>query len=330
MSVENFLIIRTSSLGDILHALPAFAALRKKRPEARIAWAVEQKGKEILDLVPGLDEIIIVGTPGWRKNIRRKNQVACDFQGLIKSGFIAFLSLSGKRLGYHRQNLKEPLASIFYTDQLEEISEADHVIAKNLKLLTLVGINEEKYEFPLAVPEAIRNAVKEKIGRLEDRSGRKLVLFNVGAAWPTKRWFSENWIAVLKDLASEPIFPLLLWGSPEEEAIAQRIHRETGIPLAPFLSVKEIMALLKDTSLLVSGDTFAMQAACALDVPVVGIFGPTNPKRNGPFLSRDKIAYHEMSCSRCYRRSCDSLECLKLIKPEEITPLIRQSLQENA
>lgn len=328
--MENFLIIRTSSLGDILHTLPAFAALRKKRPEARIAWAVEQKGKEILDLVPGLDEIIIVGTPGWRKNIRKKNQVALDFQGLIKSGFIAFLSLSGKRLGYHRQNLKEPLASIFYTDQLEEISEADHVIAKNLKLLTLVGINEEKYEFPLAVPEAIRNAVKEKIGRLEDRSDRKLVLFNVGAAWPTKRWFSENWIAVLKDLASEPIFPLLLWGSPEEEAIAQRIHRETGIPLAPFLSVKEIMALLKDTSLLVSGDTFAMQAACALDVPVVGIFGPTNPKRNGPFLSRDKIAYHEMSCSRCYRRSCDSLECLKLIKPEEITPLIRQSLQENA
>ena len=183
--MENFLIIRTSSLGDVIHTLPAFAALRKKHPQARIAWAVEQKGKEILDLVPGLDDIIIVGTPRWRKRIRNKNQVALDFQGLIKSGFIAFLSRSGKRLGYHRKNLKEPLASIFYTDQLEEVSEAGHVISKNLKLLTLVGVNEEKYEFPLAVPNAIRNAVKEKIGRLGDRSGRKLVLFNVGAAWPT-------------------------------------------------------------------------------------------------------------------------------------------------
>ena len=328
--MENFLIIRTSSLGDVIHTLPAFAALRKKYPQARIAWAVEQKGKEILDLVPGLDDIIIVGTPRWRKRIRNKNQVALDFQGLIKSGFIAFLSRSGKRLGYHRKNLKEPLASVFYTDRLEEVSEADHVIGKNLKLLSLVGVNEEKYEFPLAVPNAIRNAVKEKISRLGDRSGRKLVLFNVGAAWPTKRWFSENWISVLKDLASEPIFPLLLWGSPEEEAIARRIHQETGAPLAPFLSIKEIMALLKDASLLVSGDTFAMQAACALDVPVVGIFGPTNPKRNGPFLSRDKIAYHEIGCSRCYKRLCDSLECLKLVKPEEIALLIRQSLKEHA
>jgi lipopolysaccharide heptosyltransferase I len=325
--MENFLIIRTSSLGDIIHTLPALAALRKGFPLAKIAWAVGQKGKEILDFVPSLDATIVVGSPGWRRKIRQADQTVLDFQGLLKSGFIAWLSRSRKRIGFGRKNLKEPLASVFYTDRLEEVSETAHVIRKNLKLLRLVGVVADQFEFPLVIPPEIRASVRQKI---ESRAGRKLVLLNVGAAWPTKRWPAENWIAVLKKLGSADIAPLLLWGTPEEEKTARDIHRATGVTMVPFLTVKEILALVAEAAVLVSGDTFALQAACALSVPVVGIFGPTNPARNGPFLARDKTAYHEIDCGLCYRRSCDTLKCMKLVKSEDVVPLIQSALEDNA
>jgi heptosyltransferase-1 len=328
--MENFLIIRLSSLGDIIHTLPAFAALRNHFPDAKVSWAVEPKGKEILDFVPGLNEIVVVGSEGWRKKLRDRDQTALDFQGLIKSGLIAFRSRARKRIGFQRNNLKEPLAALFYTDRLEEFSEIEHVIRKNLHLLTLLGIREKKIDFPLALPEALRASVREKIAPLATRGNKKLAIFNVGAAWETKRWFPESWVKVLNGLKSDAIFPLLLWGTDGEKELALTVSGQTGVPLVPFLSVKETLALLKEAALVVSGDTFALQVACAMSVPVVGIFGPTNPARNGPFRALDKVAYHELACSLCYQRTCESMECLKKVGPEEVVSLVRQSLREHA
>lgn len=328
--MEKFLIIRLSSLGDIIHTLPAFAALRKNFPTAEIAWAVEAKGKDILDFVPGLNETVVVGSDGWRKKLKNRNQTALDFQGLMKSGLIAYLARAGKRIGFHRKNLKEPFASVFYTDRLGKFPETEHVIRKNLELLTLVGIREKNIDFPLVVPDGLRRSVREKLAALGGRGTRRLVVFNLGAAWLTKRWLPENWVSVLKNLKSENIFPLLLWGTDEEKEMAQAVSAKTGVLLAPFLSVQEVLALLKEAALLVSGDTFALQAACAMSVPVVGIFGPTNPARNGPFRAGDKVAYHELACSLCYQRTCESMECLKKVGPEEVVSLVRQSLRDHA
>jgi lipopolysaccharide heptosyltransferase I len=328
--MENFLIIRLSSLGDIVHALPAFAALRRKFPEAKISWAVEPKGKDILDFVPGLNEIIVVGSDGWRKKLKNKDQTALDFQGLIKSGLIAFRSRARKRIGFDRKNLKEPLAALFYTDRIGEFPETEHVIRKNLALLTLLGIRDDQIEFPLNVSEELRSSVREITIRFGYRRDKKLALFNVGAAWETKRWNPEGWIKVLKDLKNEPIYPMLLWGTNPEKELALTVSEQTGVPLVPFLTIKEILALIKEAALVVSGDTFALQAASAFNVPVVGIFGPTNPARNGPFRTRDKAAYHELSCSLCYQKTCRSMECLKKITPEEVAFLVRQSLRAHA
>ncbi|MFP4082587.1 MAG: lipopolysaccharide heptosyltransferase I [Candidatus Aminicenantes bacterium] len=341
--MENFLIIRLSSLGDIIHTLPAFSALRKNFPREKISWAVEEKGKEILDLVPGVDSIITVRPAGWRINkkefwseIRRlkkelspHSDTAVDFQGLVKSGFMAFLSPASKRIGFHRKNLREPLASIFYTERLPEIAETIHVINKNLKLLNLVGVQEEKYEFPLRLPEELLQFMDSRLKGIAYDTQKKLVVFNIGAGWQTKRWFPERWISLIESLKRKDTFGLLLWGTEEEKSMALDISKKTHIPLAPFLRLKEIMALLKKASLLISGDTFALQAACALNRPVVGLFGPTNPQRNGPFRPEDKVAFHELECSYCYKRTCSSLECLKKITPQEVASLSLQVLERN-
>lgn len=341
--MDNFLIIRLSSLGDIIHTLPAFSALRKTFPEAKISWIVEEKGKEILDFVPGVDRIIVAQLRGWRlqtknfwaeisrlrRELKNKNQIALDFQGLAKSGFLALLSGARKRAGFHCKNLREPLAALFYTDRLEKIPETIHVISKNLRLLTMVGIQEERYEFPLALPGELLETVKAKLRQAGYDDNKKLILFNVGAAWETKRWFVENWVKLIEMMKKKELFPLLLWGNEEEKALAAEIQKKTQTPLSPFLSLKEVMALIKESSLLVSGDTFALQAACALSRPVVGIFGPTNPRRNGPFSPDDKVAFHELKCSYCYKRKCVSLECLKKIAPEQVAALGLQLLEEN-
>lgn len=320
--MDRFLIIRLTSLGDIIHTLPAFAALRKNHPQALIRWAVEAKGKEVLDLVPGIDEVVVIEKGTWKKNIAKvkgRDQVALDFQGLVKSGLLAFLSRARRRVGFSRKNLKEPLASLFYTENSEPIDEErQHVISKNLMLLECLGIRETEYEFPLEIPDQVVRSLHSKLPGLDRRENRRLVLFNVGAGWETKRWFPEKWAQAIRKTALPGAFPLLLWGNEVEKRLAKEVGSKTGIEVAPFLSIKEVVALIRSASLLISGDTFALQVACAWDIPVVALFGPTNPSRNGPFQPRDRIVFQKQDCSPCYRRTCRTLECLKVLSPDEV------------
>lgn len=343
--MDKFLIIRLSSLGDIIHTLPAFAALRKKFPEAKISWLVEERGKDLLDFVPGIDRTIVLSSKKWSmaskyfwaeflrvvREIRQKDQIALDFQGLVKSGLFAFLSKAKTRIGFHKNNLRESGASIFYTEYLDPISEKMHIVSKNLKLLTRIGIQNDTFEFPLLIPESLSKSVSEKIKTLGYREKNRLVVLNVGAAWETKRWFAERWIELIRILNERNLglFFLLLWGSDVERALAEDIHAKTDTPITPTLSLKEVMALIQETDLLISGDTFALQVACALSRPVVGLFGPTSPKRNGPFSELDKVAFHETECSHCYNRKCSNLECLKKITAKEVAALSLQRLDNH-
>jgi len=138
---------------------------------------VENNGKQILELVPGIDKVITIRAKGYRitqmrfwqeiLHLKHENRnVALDFQGLAKSGLITFLSRAQKRIGFHRKNLKEPIASFFYTDRLCKIPENIHVITKNIKLLSMLGIQEKTYEFPITIPDGITESVKMKLKKL--------------------------------------------------------------------------------------------------------------------------------------------------------------------
>lgn len=344
--MDNFLIIRLSSLGDIIHTLPAYSALREKKQEAKIVWIVEENGKEILDLVPGIDSIVVAKTREWkiaslkswseakqlRNIIKNRDQIAIDFQGLIKSGIVSYLSRAKRRIGFHRKNCKEPIASVFYTDQLAEIPEKIHVIQKNLNLLSLIGIEEERFNFPLLIPDAHHRSTEKMLADLGYQDSRKLVVLNVGAAWVSKRWAPERWVELIRSLNTDwrDLFFLLLWGNEEEKRIADNIHNKTSVSMVPFLNIKDVISLVKKADLVVSGDTFALQAACALSTPVVGIFGPTTPTRNGPFSPKDRVAFHEMECSHCYRRTCDNAFCLEKITAKEVRILCLEVLMDGS
>ena len=343
--MEKFLIVRLSSLGDIIHTLPAYQALRKNFPEAKITWLVEEKGRQILDLVPGIDHVVAFQLKGkspfsiqfWKevrkllKRIKDREQTAVDFQGLVKSGLLCFLSRAKKRIGFNRENLREKTASWFYTETPEKIDESSHVISKNLKLLDLLGIHEEIYVFPFVIPVELQDRINILLTGLGYSKNKKTVLFNVGAAWETKLWPADKWTELIDRLlkAREDIFPILLWGTEREKKIADEVRMRTEAVSVPLLSIQEAITLINQADLVVSGDTFALQAACALSRPVVGIFGPTNPKRNGPFNTWDKVVFHEIECSYCYKRTCSKLLCLEKTTPEETAFLSLQAIEEN-
>jgi heptosyltransferase-1 len=338
--MDKFLIIRLSSLGDIIHTLPAFSALRSEFLDAHITWVVEEPGREILELVPGLDRIVAVRAKQWkwhtrsfrmelaqlRKDIRARDQVALDFQGLIKSGLIAWLSGAKKRIGFSGSDLREPAASLFYTQGAAKFQNHGHVIRKNLNLLQVLGIQQDNLVFPIVLPEALQTHVLEKLNFLGFDGRSKLVVVNVGAAWETKRWSAAKWIQMLKAMTTPGIFPVLLWGTEQERLLAQEITAGCQVPAVPFLPLKEVIALLQTAELVVSGDTFALQAACALARPVVGIFGPTDPERNGPFCKEDRFAFEPLECSYCYKRTCPNVICLEALNPEHVAELCLERL----
>ena len=222
----NVLIVRLGALGDIVHAIPAAAALRAALPGARIDWLVEAKHRSILDLVTVLDRVVALEgrtLRAWTDAVRRARQarydVAFDFQGLMKSAVLARASGASRVAGFSIWHLREKTARPFYseTDDTGD-DEAEHVIQKNLHLLQLVGVQTPRIEFPLAaVASRALDEVRREIGP------GAFALVNPGAAWPNKRWppsrFGEV-AAFLREVRGLP--SIVLWG-PGEQAVAQAV-----------------------------------------------------------------------------------------------------------
>lgn len=336
MRLEKILIVKLSSLGDIVHTLPAFKAIRDEHPESKICWVVEKSGAEILKHLEGLNEIIVFDTLSWRKRpfspktvkelresikkIRGKFDLAIDFQGTLKSSLITFISSAKERIGFGKKNLREPISSIFYTKRMETIPESTHVIYKNLKILEMIGIKKDSPIFP----KLILNTDLPMDLKF-DRN--RLIIINGGGGWETKIWIKGRWRELalrIKELDYEPLF---IWGNKAEK---ERMEEESkgDIPIAPFLNIPQLMKLISLSHLVVSGDTFSLHVADSLGIPTVGIYGPSNPSRNGPISKNSMVVFHKLPCSFCYKRKCKDLECMKRIDVESVLIKVKEILKK--
>ncbi len=328
----NFLIVRLGALGDIVHAIPAAAALRAALPDARIDWLVEAKHRAILDLVTVLDRVVALegrSIRGWADVVRRERQVrydvAFDFQGLMKSAVLARASGAARVVGFSIWHLREKGARPFYseTDGVAA-DEAAHVIQKNLHLLHVVGVDTSRVEFPLAdVPSGALDGVRREIGP------GPFALVNPGAAWPNKRWPAARFgevAAFLREVRGLP--SVVLWG-PGELPLAEAVVAASGgaARVAPPTEVPDLVALARQAVLMLSGDTGPLHIAAAVGTPVVALFGPTNPQRNGPWAAADVTVSRFDGCSCPYERKCHETSwCLESIGVAEVTAAIQQRL----
>ena len=331
----NILIVRLGALGDIIHTVPAAAALRAAYPDARIDWLVDGRHRAVLDLVTGIDHVVVLersSPSGWIDVTRRLRSVsydvAMDFQGLLKSAVLARASGAGRVAGFSIWHLREKTARPFYSETPADgrlSSLGDHVILKNLGLLRVLGIADTQIRFPLADIDSPAVAlVRASLG-----GDRPFALINPGAAWPNKRWPAERFGEIAAFLHEVRHLPsVVLWG-PGEQGLAGAVVETSGgsAQVAPATTLADLLALSRAASLMVSGDTGPLHIAAAAGTPTVALFGPTDPHRNGPWSPDDVSVSRYGACSCHYERRCHGQSwCLESVQVAEVTAAIQQRL----
>jgi heptosyltransferase I len=305
---SRFLIVRLSSIGDIVHALPAVTALGEAFPHAEISWAIEKRYAMLLDGNPFVRRVISLDTLGWRSRLAssctmeevvrsilalREFQfdAAIDFQGLIKSGLIAWVSRSQERLGFAEYWLREPAAGAFYTQRVSP-RDRRHVIEMNLALVERLGVpalQPRQWRFPLPRGASQEQVIGERLAAL---GVEEFIIINPGGGWVSKRWSPRNYADLLRLIERhhrELGGSILLTGSPDEEALIQEILERSGSKQAMYFAstLTQFIALAHRAKLFVGGDTGPLHLAAAVGTPIVAIYGPTDRARNGPFSASD-------------------------------------------
>lgn len=353
---RRILVVRLGAMGDVIHTLPAVAQLRRALPEAEIGWMIEERWAELLvarntpcsgprtSQRPLVDSVHTVNTKAWRRSIfasqtRRElgtvlrevrghaYDVAVDFQGAIKSAVLTRLSRAHVVFGIATP--REAPARWLYHRSLP--TNGSHVIDQNRSLATgcveSLGLSpetespESKNDFPH--DPAAEAAINSRIGTI----GSKIALINPGAGWGAKQWPADRYGAVAREIATLGFVPILNFG-PGEEDLAHAVENASGGAARPITcSIGELIALTRRASLFVGGDTGPLHLAAALAVPVVAIFGPTDPARNGPYGTRSVVLRSPASATSLSHTSAADPGLLE-ITTEEVITAIRQLVKE--
>lgn len=333
--MRAILIVRLGALGDIVHALPAAAALRRRFPAARIDWVVDERYEELLRVVPAVDRRIVLRSrsmPVWRAFLELRRALAegaydaaVDVQGLLKSAAVARSSRAPRVLGFAAPHLREPTARFLYTETCDP-GGAAHVTDKNLALAGRLGARAGGRQFPLEAPAS---AALDAVRGLPGVGKGPFAVLNPGAAWPNKRWAPARLATVAEWLREARRLPsLVTWGPGDEARAAAVVAGANGAALlAPPTRVPDLVAILRAAAVVVSGDTGPLHLAAAVGTPVVGLYGPTDARRNGPWAPRD-VAVSRFSDCRCrWRRRCRAARrCLDDVTVGEVTAALARRL----
>ncbi|MGE3179329.1 MAG: glycosyltransferase family 9 protein [Vicinamibacterales bacterium] len=335
------LLVRLGALGDIVHAIPVAAALRRAWPDARIDWVVGARHREILELVSVLSGRVVVSErgrasggvslPSAMREIRNaRYDIVLDLQGLMKSAVIARSSGAGRVIGFVGKYLREPLAGALYGERYDPggegiyaPSEVRHVVEINLGMVTVLGLRPGVPEFPLAAQDS------DAADAMREATGGAYALLNPGAAWPNKRWPPERFASLASALrARQGLRSVVLWG-PGERALGDAVVAQAGgaAVLSPPTRIADVVALARGAAVMVSGDTGPTHIGAAVGTPIVGLYGPTRPERNGPWLPADITVSRAATCECHHSRKCRAARwCLLDVSDEEVLAAVERRL----
>jgi heptosyltransferase I len=344
----KILIVKLSSIGDIVHTLPALAAIRRALPEAEIAWAAETRAAEILRGNALLNHLIEVDTRSLRRGkiigeilpeaakqlgeLRKfKFDAALDFQGLWKSAAIAKLAKAKRIFGFAKTNLREP-SSRFLLTKTFEIPPETHIIRKNLSLAEKalkIPVPSGNFEFPIFTDE---NHLAEA-AKIINETSENFAILNPAGGWVTKLWHAGKFGELADKLWEEKGLFSIITTAPNEKSLAEKAlkNNKSGRILAAQPSLKGFYELAKRAKIYVGGDTAPTHLAVAANAPVVGIFGPTEWWRNGSPNPKDVcVERNDIDCRvNCHRRTCNRWICMD-IKVATVFEAIQTRLENSA
>jgi heptosyltransferase-1 len=346
---NSILIVRLGSMGDIVHTLPAAGALEQAFPHATLGWVVEERWAELLCTLPTArsgprspqrplpHRIHAVNTARWRQapfsaqtgmeiaatlsELRApRYEIAADFQGAARSALVA--RWSGAPVVYGWAQARENIASMLYTRQV--LARGVHIVEQNLSLAEAITGRPQK---PPSVTLPQDTAADEKWDRwLRDRGLTRYLLLNPGAGWGAKRWPAERYGMVARELAREGLRSLINFGPGEQELVGAVEAASGGAAEAISGSLSQLIAITRRARLFIGGDTGPLHLAAALGVPVVAIFGPTNPARNGPF-GAPSVVLRSPSSATSHRRLAPPDPGLLEISVQQVVGAARELLR---
>jgi heptosyltransferase-1 len=355
-SLRSLLVVRLSAMGDIIHTLPAVVALREAFPHITLGWLIEERWAELLCTLrypragrrsperPLVDRVHTVNLGQFRRSPFSFNtwqqvavglselrgveyDTAVDFQGAVRSALLARWSGSSVLCG--DAHPRENAASMFYTRRIE--TSGKHVVQQALDLArAVIGLSPESRESlqpACDVDFPVDSDAETKIDGLT--ANVRFAILNPGAGWGAKQWPVERYGTVAKELARDGIRSLINFGPGEEELASAVEARSDGAAQKVSCSIAELISLTRRASLLIGGDTGPLHLAAALKIPVVAIFGPTNPARNGPFGTR-AIVLRSASSLTDHSRYPEPEQGLLEITAEEVMAAARNLLREPA
>ena len=339
---KSILVIKMSSLGDVIHALPSLYELRNLYPNAKIYWLVEPQFAAILPEKPYIDEKIIFYKNdlknksffekiSYLKALRKKLHsynfdLVIDLQGLMKSTLIALLSGCNNRIGY--AEMRE--GSFLFTKAIIGSHVKDHVVERYLDVLRYLGADIREPKFPLPDFEHEEQTMKDLLAKY-GVTGTYAVFFP-GTRWPTKEWPADNFAALAKKLADIGVFTVLA-GAPAEEEKGKEITLLTKsdfvVDIIGKTSIVEIAGLIKNAALCLGGDTGPMHVAAAVGVPTISLFGPVSPDRTAAYGKKSVVIKTTASCAPCFKRICPKeFICMDLISVDSVYNVCERFLNE--
>ena len=326
----RILLVRTSSLGDVVHALPVLTALRRHLPHATLGWVVEEPFAPLLAGHPDLDEVLVVRLRRWGRRplawrslreaagflraLRRfAPDIVLDLMGNHKAAVIAALSLSRRRIGLDRHSRREPASALWLSERLP--ARGRHAVDRGLALLDALGLPAEPADFGgeklfPGAPAARADEVKAPFA-----------LLHPGAGWGNKIYPPDWWGKAIRCLHAETGMRTLVAAAPGEErlaAVAAAAGGDAACSVEPAPDLPGLAALLRRATLMLGGDTGPTHLAHALGRPVLMVMGPTDPTLHGPYGAPERALFRRLPCSFCHRRFAETKACLLEILPERL------------
>jgi len=323
------LLIKTSSMGDVLHALPALTDAMHAIPGIRFDWVVEEAFQEIPSWHPAVDRVIPVALRRWRKHPlqalwsgewsafkralkNRTYDVVLDSQGLIKSAWLSRKAL-GVRVGFDGASARDPVASWFY-QRCYSVSKQGHAIARQRELFAqALG-----YEQPSTAPESALTL------QWVSQSEQPYVVFLHGTSWSSKEWPEAYWIELAQMAEASGYQVKLVWGNEAEHKRAERVSEATEAFVLPKQSLGEIAKVLAEASAVVGVDSGLAHLTAALGVPAITLYGATDPNKTGALGVRQKNLHGQADCVPCLKRNCEFKDsfgvqkCWKPVSPDAV------------
>ena len=337
-NLKNILIIKLSAIGDVIHALPVSHAIKETFPDAKITWVVEPPAYDLLKINPCVDKIILFRKKDFRtlkgfaklffpfrRELQRETYDAVlDLQGLFKSAAISFFAKSNIKLGIC--NMRE-LSDKISKPVIGEHSTG-HIVERYLDTARAIGCRVDEIKFPLEVPPNEIKKADSITNHAGLRAGNSYAILAVGANWVNKRWKVENFAELADWLYDLQIVPVIVGNGAVDVQRAAEIESLMEIPpinLVNQTNLPQLVHVVKNSKIVIGGDTGIVHLAAGLKVPVVMLMGPTDANRNGAFGQIQNSIEVDRPCKGCWKRACPkNFDCLEYITTAQVKEKISE------